>query len=311
MSSPCSTQEQENYWEFFQALFSSFGAESILFGTYLTLTIFSMIYLVSKNAHSRADYAFMGATIIMFATALTHWILHAFSTWSYARSLAWCTELPSNTLQVQVVLGNLQIVNSAFSDIIVTWRAWVLWGRPGWILITNRLLMLIGVSTFPILSMVAVVVVNFPLILFFQVVTVVDLTSVIDTRLFSVNKYITPACVAASAIINIWGTSLAAYKAWELRRDWRNLMGTRTRTFATNALLLVSGSGAIYNILWVVYFLAFFNLLGEANTAVQMSMIQVTGIYPTLVILLVFLEKKHSDNKDSPLNPTTLPWVVA
>ncbi|KAI0312866.1 hypothetical protein OF83DRAFT_606131 [Amylostereum chailletii] len=287
--SVCSAEQRDIYFDNFRGIFFAFAAESIFFGIYVTLAIFSTVHLGSKAARTKMNRGLIGAIVIMFATALTHWIVHLLLTWFFARSMVRCTELPSSSTGMRTALDSFQIVNSTIGDLVVCWRAWILWGRPRWI---PPIIALFGLSAI--------------------ILSAVNLTSNHDKRLpGTADQYRTLTLVITSALINLWGTSLIAYKAWAIRNEWREFMGTgtRQRSFSTNALALITGSGVVYNIFWALFVCSEFDFFGLASPIVQMSMIQVTGIYPTLVIFLVFVEKRHSD---LPFNSTSsLPWVVA
>ncbi|ETW83737.1 hypothetical protein HETIRDRAFT_116328 [Heterobasidion irregulare TC 32-1] len=80
---------------------------------------------------------------------------------------------------------------------------------------------------------------------------------------------------------NIAATALIAIKAWQHRRLIRNI-NTRRRTVGERVLALLAESGVLYCLMWA-------------------TSPQIAGIYPTMIIVLVSLQKTVWDLSDIPV----------
>ncbi|EKM61697.1 uncharacterized protein PHACADRAFT_180788 [Phanerochaete carnosa HHB-10118-sp] len=139
------------------------------------------------------------------------------------------------------------------------------------------------------------------------------------------------AAFVLSLLTNIWATSLIAYKAWHRRHLLRCAFGSGSvGTRSSKILMLFVDSGLLYCGLWAVLvaylvILRYYNQEGliigstkwhfvaDMEDAIRAVLIDIIGMYPTTLVLLVFLTDftmesatKVESTPDSPVQPPAL-----
>ncbi|KAI0056952.1 hypothetical protein BV25DRAFT_1920589 [Artomyces pyxidatus] len=173
-------------------------------------------------------------------------------------------------------------INYILSDAIVVWRALTLWGSNKQVFIILSIFML-G-TTAAAGSDVGL-----------------SLAQLFNTHNIAENQ--SPSKLGERSLIlvgptlgtNILATSLIAYKAWRHRAFIKaNLSEGSPATNVEKILALLVESGIIYCIVWIFYLLAAFRLFPADGFAVMDGiMVQIAGIYPTMIIILVCLQKSN------------------
>ncbi|KAF5384380.1 hypothetical protein D9615_003132 [Tricholomella constricta] len=173
------------------------------------------------------------------------------------------------------------------SDAVVIWRAWVLFTDRLWFLILPVVLWLGTVATtFAYLA--------------FDTIDEQPPGSLLIPDLLS-------SSIALSAATNAAATLLIAYILWAHRKVVvHNLgLGGKRRSQVQNVLTLLVESGLIYFILQIVTLILTFapNSAGGKGTAQHMageiffaSYCMISGMYPTIVVVLVNLQRSFVDN---------------
>jgi len=66
-------------------------------------------------------------------------------------------------------------------------------------------------------------------------------------------------------------------------------------------LVLLIESGAVYCVMWIAYFLAtlYSEQFGAVGAYLQIAMDQLVGMYPTLIVLVIALQKSNIDRQVS------------
>ncbi|KAJ8089137.1 hypothetical protein PM082_014385 [Marasmius tenuissimus] len=117
-----------------------------------------------------------------------------------------------------------------------------------------------------------------------------------------------------SMAANLTGTLVIGYKVWVYRRAVREYLGQcRQRTRAEKVLMLFLESGIVYSILWIIQLVVV--LLPPPNIfagqVVQQifttSSIQMVGIYPTLLVVLIYLQYSMWDSTGTFSTNVTIP----
>ncbi|GJE87262.1 hypothetical protein PsYK624_033450 [Phanerochaete sordida] len=228
-----------------------FAMESVLFGVHTVLTGFVLIdFIRRRRESSRSKQWIRGLIMVMYPLATIHFALVA----AYAYWNAWsaiflaCAAIATPPHHAQLpdgcvfsasmlpkveaglpavllpprVLPRLLVINMALSDLIVIWRALILWpGRRE--IQTISCLLLSG-------TLVALV-----------AGTVVDVTMAGGGL---------PGIVL-SWVTNIWSTGLISWKAWQHRNFMRyNFATGPSRTRSEKILLLFMESGLLYTMMW-------------------------------------------------------------
>ncbi|GJE87239.1 hypothetical protein PsYK624_033220 [Phanerochaete sordida] len=192
----------------------------------------------------------------------------------------------------------LLALNMALGDLVVLWRALVLWPRRRAVQAASALLM---AGTLGMLGW----------------------TVVGD---FGFQDYNGSVAMLTSWVTNVWGTALITVRAWQHRRRVGAHLQAGSRSRAEVALLIFIESGALYCALWVPLIVSsvahliqsfvttykpsdnMLPLLNGVSDVQSGLLIHIVGIYPTAVILLVKLSDHYAQRTLS-LNdvPTLLP----
>lgn len=199
--------------------------------------------------------------------------------------------------------------NVALSDVIVLWRALVLWSRHRAILAFSAVLMLGTVVLFV-------------------------WNAAIYYRPGHVDAHVSTVAFLASWLTNLWATALVACKTWHYRRAVVAHLRAPLRTRAERALLLFIESGVLYCLFWVpliaasilvsadwgaashlralaragqaVHFSGAQRLLQAMDTLATGALVDIVGIYPTAVVLLVELSGRAAERVLSARDMPTL-----
>ncbi|GJE87246.1 hypothetical protein PsYK624_033290 [Phanerochaete sordida] len=285
--------------------------EGIVFGVYTLLVLFTMVVIVrSRGALTVKKSLLLSACGVMYASAAAHlgvsmWYLFEDNRRSGAiqamavdclLSLAddvVCSSLKmprsyedtaAHSLWVMATQNVLLSTNMMLSDIVVLWRAWVLW--PG-----RRMIQAISV-----------------------IMTVGALGMLLWTcSVYSLYQAVTGSIsLCISWLTNLWSTLLIAARAWQHRRHIGPLQATGSRTRAEMALLLFIESGVLYCMLWVPLVGASVKCLAtwsdpncvlpggaikfmDSMVDIQLGcLVSLVGIYPTAVILLIQLTDHYA-----------------
>jgi len=175
--------------------------------------------------------------------------------------------IPANVAKV-----GIHTVNSIFGDSVVVWRCFLVWGRS-W-----------KMCFLPILLVVASAICGFAQTYYFAVGT--DLHSAFSPMLEVWNG----ALFGLSLITNIVVTSLIATRVWYMLR-----MSGGSRNFRYwRVLVIVIESGMIYSVALICEITLYF-LNNNAFYIVYDPIGQLTGIVPTLILVLAGLEMTMND----------------
>ncbi|KAJ7119913.1 hypothetical protein C8R43DRAFT_959987 [Mycena crocata] len=103
-----------------------------------------------------------------------------------------------------------------------------------------------------------------------------------------------------SALVNIWATGMISWQAWYYKfpscAAKHYLKDTSKRTFAESMLALFAESGAMYTALWIPKNIIVLPVIKDTayTDYASLIMFQVTGMYPTVIIILVALALRMS-----------------
>ncbi|EIM92383.1 uncharacterized protein STEHIDRAFT_164673 [Stereum hirsutum FP-91666 SS1] len=280
----------------------AFLLASFFFGAFSILILFSTYTILASGISKRGNLVKAAITITMYVMCAGH----------LGTSLAFYgTEYEQGTWAFSLLeqsLTGLPVVNYIFSDAVVVWRCWLLWGRRWRILIVPFVLFLGTIAT----TAVA---------LTFDLEALAFYTSYPDQarKLYrvSVSDMVLWGLTLAT---NMWATSLVAYKAWRYRRSVRAFLGTGNRKTQVERLMaLLVESGALYCFIWVM-FLMFSNLTSTGNIILTGVMPQIASyfayarnrvsIQPILIVLANF-GKTHFDTDFAHGDSTGLDTFVA
>ncbi|KAH9006544.1 hypothetical protein EDB86DRAFT_3145222 [Lactarius hatsudake] len=259
------------------------------FGAYIILT-FTAVYLLARREKTATSIFMMVLTLVMFGVSTAYFILDIILV---SNGVLHPQEYPKTVIDLWGGVTTAQIVcqgiNSVLGDSIVIWRAWVVWGRQ--------------------LSVVIA-----PLVLLFGVAFSSFGAAVAQSRVLADPSYLTVfnkfmiALPSLTLATNVTATALILWPVWcvfcvlacilygaelidaVLRASIRKVEHHGAVTHGTvrlhSLLKILIESGGLYCLTWLL--LLCFNLTGSPASHVFLSIIgQLTGIYPTLIIVLV------------------------
>ncbi|KAI3595882.1 hypothetical protein WG66_008851 [Moniliophthora roreri] len=256
--------------------------QTLFYGVYATLIPISTYFMLKKGLKTKIRKLLFITILFMFMVSTAYWVLKIVDLLSTIRTLNGKSSggIDAHTGSAEEVFAALALLNYVLTDGVVLWRAWVLCGME------SRLLLLIPLFFLVCCSLMATIAIRIIL----EVIPMVEsperhkLTRAIDVCQIS--------NLVFSLIINLSTTLTIAMKAWRFRR-WiaQDLRAVRNkkRTGGERVLTLLIESGLFYCISGATVLVSSlirlpFGTLGDIYTPVN---IQIAGIYPIVVLLLV------------------------
>ncbi|KAK0430686.1 hypothetical protein EV421DRAFT_244807 [Armillaria borealis] len=264
------------------AVFVAVVVEILLYGMYTCLFLGSSYLLIFKREKAKVVIVMIVLNTIMWLMSTTHVTITIIKIhWVYLRG----TEHGGNTM---ILEGNntlpglysllaLECVNFFIGDGIMLWRAWILCNRSRWILWVSSIL---GVTAFATTASA----------LLPHLWGSEPLTSTASDGVFA-GVHATIAMILTLSI-NVWATSLIAYRTWTHHRLIRSLTGASfaSQFFKQHGILsLMIESGIFYCCTWFATVI----IAVTASNGIYIlfcMLAQLTAIYPTLIIALVCLK---------------------
>ncbi|KAH9058106.1 hypothetical protein EDB87DRAFT_1627522 [Lactarius vividus] len=257
----------------------------IVYGIYITLYVASVHVLLGKPGFtsSRPRMVMFGITTFMFVSGI---IALALETALEFQKVWWLLDPTAANVwpfgrigSVSIAVESIRRLMYILSDIICAWRAVALWNRDKHVVALLLFLVLgttaavgceLGLSLIPILSppyiSIPIIADDFgPLLVVFPI---------LGTNLVS--------------------TALIALKAWQYRVSVRKHLGKGTGSVRVDRVFaLLIESGFAYCCLWILYVILTFKL---NTTVMHNALLFVSGVYPTLIIILVAMQKSPVEN---------------
>uniref|UniRef100_A0A0W0FXP5 Uncharacterized protein n=1 Tax=Moniliophthora roreri TaxID=221103 RepID=A0A0W0FXP5_MONRR len=218
----------------------------------------------------------------MFNVSTVYWILKIIDLLSIIRGLDGMSSSGGKDYNASAerVLGAFALINYILTDGVVLWRAWVLCNME------SKWLLFVPLFFLVCCSLIATIAIRITL----EVIPVAESSTYQKlTRAIDICQI---ANLVFSLIINFSTTLIIAMKAWRFRRwiaqDLRAIRNKK-RTGGERVLILLIESGLFYCISGATVLVSSlirlpFGTLGDIYTPVN---IQVAGIYPIVVLLLV------------------------
>ncbi|KAL1730163.1 hypothetical protein EV714DRAFT_272936 [Schizophyllum commune] len=292
MSAHCptglSTHSTDNIKEQIKAI----SVEMAILGFHGALFLMSAYLLVLKGLRtSLARRWLLLMTTLMFAISVASVVC---ATDFYVRSIDNYSldDLPVDRALMlrESVTSNFGLrINLLLSDIIVVWRAWVLWPDSLW----ARLIMAVA-----LFGSVGGVIVS-SIFLFLAKLTDVAFLDWLNTS---------PILTVPLFFTNIVACVMVGIKVWDYRQNVKAYIGNAGNHGASieRTLLLILESGVVYCLLWLFLLLSGVEVLSDDSNTVLLSVaVSVAGLYPTIIIILVALEKSHTDTVFHPSSSPT------
>ncbi|KAH9007672.1 hypothetical protein EDB84DRAFT_1572647 [Lactarius hengduanensis] len=259
----------------------------IVYGVYIILYVTSVRILLREPGFtsSRPRMIMFGITTFMFAMGIIALVLEIAFWFQQILDITgyecqWSTYRTNVVFAVESTITRLMAVQYILSDIICAWRAVVLWNRDKRI-IAILLFLILGTTAAAGYELVPDFVIcfryNIPYYHQYYGGTTGDSGPLI--------------MVFPTLATNLVSTGLIAWKAWQHRISVGKYLGEGNGSVRTERILaLLIESGFIYCCLWVLYFLSTFGVI-SGFVVMEHVLLFVSGLYPTLIIILVAMQK--------------------
>ncbi|KAJ7886131.1 hypothetical protein B0H14DRAFT_2697747 [Mycena olivaceomarginata] len=249
--------------------------------------------------------------VYLYVASITQFALDIYIAFNHIHSLLMVPDTPipdradlaeANVETIWIPLEALLTFNMFIGDAVVIWRTWVVYqGKILAILIPCILLL----ASF--------------------VFTLIDITCLAYDGPFPGGEQICPKAAilgwALSVGTNVTCTILVGFKAWQHRKRTRELnqLGKPHRISTERMLLTFVDSGLIYSLLWLTQVIAYINFTRDSpwmyvNQVLVAMGDQISGMYPTLVIVVVNLQRPIWEGRPSAISNgapfATSPWNV-
>ncbi|GJE87270.1 hypothetical protein PsYK624_033530 [Phanerochaete sordida] len=260
------------------AVLPYFVLESVLFGVHTILIGIVIFDTLLKYRISSGNRQFIRILcVVMYAVSSAHFGLAAAYIFGGETGES---SSPARHVAVPAALPRLLVVNMTLGDMIVIWRAWLLWPRQRVVQAVSTLLLLGTVASQA-----------------YGAVTDVTFQGGVLSG------------IIMSWITNVWSTGIISWRTWKHRRVMKHDLGyTSARTQAEKALLIFVEAGVVYALFWTfiaaakIYLYQRTDVLESASAAqhwplysfnwfinymVICGFIEFVSIYPVTVVLLV------------------------
>ncbi|KAK0218394.1 hypothetical protein EDD85DRAFT_1029313 [Armillaria nabsnona] len=264
------------------AVFIAVIVEVLLYGVYTCLFLGSSYLLIFKREKSKVFIVMMVLNTIMWFASTSHVTITIIKIHGvYLRGTEHGTNIITlegdNTSPGLYSLLALECLNFFIGDGIVLWRAWILCNRSRWILWVSSIL---GLTAFATTTSA----------LLPHLWSREPLASTASDGSFS-TVHATIAMILTLSI-NVWATSLIGYRTWTHHRLIRSLTGSSfVSQFCKQHGILkwMIESGIFYCCTWFVAVII--GVSASNGIYILFCMLaQLSAIYPTLIIALVWLK---------------------
>ncbi|KZV70403.1 hypothetical protein PENSPDRAFT_444529 [Peniophora sp. CONT] len=281
--------------------------ESVLFGIFCALTVQAVYSVTRRGLRARSHQAMLAAALAMYGISFAHWAIQISALHRGVFALASGVIFYNPYVVVwQYVPLVLVSVNILFSDTIVLWRMCVLCGQ-------KKRAQMLAIAL--LLPNVVLCILNLkkdaapgPLIAG-SATGPYSATLSFKTASFSDSVYGT-SVLALSLATNTISTLVIGWRTWLYSRDIAaHLASFSRRSIVVKVMVLLVESGCVYCVIWALYIVdskstAFSGLVAGLHTAFSAGgsawfnhlMAQFTGIYPTIIIVLVALEQSFLEH---------------
>ncbi|KAE9400827.1 hypothetical protein BT96DRAFT_1018635 [Gymnopus androsaceus JB14] len=273
---------------------------SLLYGIYATLA-FAAMWIVVRRGVTNGRALMLSILAIMFSASTVSFVLGCITNVWQAQMIFFPEVATPQFIHRFYLVDTAGLVfvrlNYILSDLIVVWRAWVIWGRSPRVLALVSFFMLGTIGEYSNMEFIA------------SEATDAGLTL---SQLFNDNtssNNLGPIKGGERAMIlvlptlatNLVSMFLITLKAWYHRKVIKTDFGEgNVSSRAMVVLTWVVESAVIYCVLWILYIFAFFELFTDVGLNIfDGCMVQFSGIYPTAIIVLVALNRSECDRYSS------------
>ncbi|TCD60802.1 hypothetical protein EIP91_009502 [Steccherinum ochraceum] len=255
--------------------------QSILYGVYTTLISMSSYMMLKKGLRTGTQRLLFWMTITMFVYSTLYLCISIGNLMLFIKG--WFLDVeargsPGDAIQLFSAIG---LINYVLTDGVVVWRAWVLC-RDDSPRLLGACLFFLSLASTSVLTTIGVRIALFAVTSgegHKKLSRAIDVTQV--------------ANLVLSLLTNILAVSIVSIKAWQHRRFFTEMRVRDSKTHSARILALLIESGIFYCISLITVLVATVIRLpvgtfGDLYTPVN---VQIAGIYPIIVLLLVNHER--------------------
>ncbi|KAJ7718971.1 hypothetical protein DFH07DRAFT_761335 [Mycena maculata] len=244
-------------------------AAALTYGIFLCIGIMSTYTLIRRGLRGqRARQALLAIILIMLLAATTHLSLYV------AYFVVQLPSLAAEYVDRTMLLRSLSITQTwlrrltyFLSDIIVVWRAWVIWRD-------NRI-----VHAGLAVCLIATAATSLTLAVFNYQSQFHGTQYSRDTQNF--------LGTFGLLVTNFTSTALISYKLWYYRRNIKkHLNRSGGNTKVENILILLMETGGLYLIFWILLMIGDYGYYGP-DFGFEWFQPNISGLYPTIIIFMV------------------------
>ncbi|KAJ6465699.1 hypothetical protein C8R45DRAFT_1079716 [Mycena sanguinolenta] len=269
-----------------------------VYGVFFALAVYSIF---RKGLKSRGSIIMLCVVVYLYATSLTLWALNV-TTWFKTAHILFMGDptipLPDRR---DIADANIELFgppeealfmfNMVVGDTVVIWRAWVLYRRTLWVVAIPCLMLLMSFSA----------------------------------GWSNQSAIAGGGAVCAHAELISWAFSLGTnaactvligYKAWQHRRSMKalNIVGNPRRLSTDKVLSLLVESGFIYCLFWLSQYILFVDIDRTKPVIWAYELFsgmgdQISGLYPTLIIVIVNFHQTIWESESTIQLRTTNPTI--
>ncbi|KAF9265017.1 hypothetical protein L218DRAFT_997974 [Marasmius fiardii PR-910] len=282
--------------------------ETALFAIFTILIMTSSYILLTQGLASRTSKMMLATTLILYGLSIWDWAIDVLFLRDDLKVF-----LPSDLIQplpdhhhrtqvnaaLRISQSITNNISTMLSDSVVVWRVYVVYGK-------NKRVLAMGIALLTalfsglLLCNLTQIGIGFPSVVHLHILAPGELVIDITTLIFS-------------ALVNIWATAMIAYQTWQYRREIRHyLKDTTPRSFAESMLILFTETGVVYTSFWILKNIIVIPQVVDTSytTYANLIMYQMTGMYPTVIIILVALRKSHLENQFTTYGSTSPKDIV-
>ncbi|KAF5373966.1 hypothetical protein D9615_009941 [Tricholomella constricta] len=255
--------------------FTSLTSVVLLYGMFIILFSFSTFTFLQRGLASRATQAMLGLNLIAILACSMHCIFYLLANVIAIKGVlvdsagildeSILTRVNKRLNLTSIVSGVTLMVLPILSDSVVIWRAWVLYPDKKWIMLVPCALLLGTIGATNAYLVIFVKGVQFPLL---------------EPILFL-------ASLTLSLATNVVATSLIFYKLWGHLRFLRRMKQNSTSSAAQKILIMAQITIVVLNFVPAPQD----SSISVASDILLALLNFVTGMYPSIVIVLVSLQR--------------------
>ncbi|KAJ6510676.1 hypothetical protein C8R45DRAFT_964819 [Mycena sanguinolenta] len=258
--------------------FLQLAAAAISYGLFLCIGIMSSYTLIRNGLRGqRPRQALLAITLIMLLSATAHLALFMGYMIIQFPTLAAEYVNPTQTLRrLDISQTWLRRITYFLSDVIVVWRAWVIWGN-------NRV-----VHVALAICLVATGATSLTLAVFNTKSEFQGTRYSRDTK-----NFLGTFCLI---VTNFLVTILITCKLWYYRRNVKKYLDRpgNANTKVENILILLMETGGLYCVFWILLMIGDYGYYGP-DFEFEWFQPNIFGIYPTIIIFMVSRQMMLSD----------------